>query len=575
MKIHELAQGSPEWHAHRATHFNASDAPAMMGVSPYKTRTDLLHEMHTGLVPEVDAATQCRFDDGHRYEALARPLAVQIIGEDLYPITGSSGKYSASFDGLTITDEIVFEHKSLNDELRDVLPKTVEGGTFDAPPNLPKLYRIQMEQQLMISGAVKCLFMASKWNGDTLVEERHCWYMPDDELRYQIIASWEQFAHDLKEYQPAPAAPVVMAAPVQALPAVLVQVTGEITVRDNFKVFETALRDFIEHRLIREPKTDQDFADLELQIKAMKAAEEALDSAEAQMLAQVQAVDMAKKTKDMLRELTTENRIMAEKLVKSEKERRRGEIVQSGVKALAQHIDALNERIGKVYMPINCMAADFAGAIKGMKSMSSMENAVATELARAKIEANAVADRIQVNLNYLAEDVPQGHAFLFADLPTIVLKANDDFRAVVDSRIAAHKEKRERDEAETRERIRKEEQDRIAREAVAAASSPVLSEKSVADQNASAFVDAVEAVGTNVASAPAGQPTAPESASVPKLATGQVIAPSGRVVEPLPHAPSPTRAALNNHLDALNEPDLKRVLSFVQSRFPMPEAQAA
>ena len=53
MKILDLIQGSPEWLAHRATHFNASDAPAMMGCSPYKTRAQLLREMHTGVVPEV------------------------------------------------------------------------------------------------------------------------------------------------------------------------------------------------------------------------------------------------------------------------------------------------------------------------------------------------------------------------------------------------------------------------------------------------------------------------------------------------------------------------------------------
>ena len=101
MKTHNLTQGSPEWLAYRATHFNASDAPAMLGCSPHKTRTELMHEMHTGLTPEVDAATQRIFDDGHRFEALARPLAEAIIGEELYPVVGSLGKLSASFDFLS------------------------------------------------------------------------------------------------------------------------------------------------------------------------------------------------------------------------------------------------------------------------------------------------------------------------------------------------------------------------------------------------------------------------------------------------------------------------------------------
>ena len=104
MITHTLIQGSAEWHAYRREHDNASDAPAMMGCSPYKTRNQLLHERHTGLTADVDAATQRRFDDGHRFEALARPLAEGIIGEDLYPVTGSSGRLSASFHGLTMDE---------------------------------------------------------------------------------------------------------------------------------------------------------------------------------------------------------------------------------------------------------------------------------------------------------------------------------------------------------------------------------------------------------------------------------------------------------------------------------------
>jgi predicted phage-related endonuclease len=55
MKILNLTQGSPEWLATRAQHFCASDAPAMMGVSKYKTRSDLLREKAT-----LDGSNQYR-----------------------------------------------------------------------------------------------------------------------------------------------------------------------------------------------------------------------------------------------------------------------------------------------------------------------------------------------------------------------------------------------------------------------------------------------------------------------------------------------------------------------------------
>ena len=48
MITHKLQQGTPEWHAFRAAHFSASDAPAMLGESPYKTRDQLLREKKLG-----------------------------------------------------------------------------------------------------------------------------------------------------------------------------------------------------------------------------------------------------------------------------------------------------------------------------------------------------------------------------------------------------------------------------------------------------------------------------------------------------------------------------------------------
>ena len=75
MQTVELQQGTPEWHAFRAAHYTASDAPAMLGISPYKTRNELLREKKLGITPELDAATQARMAKGHEYEAQARPVA--------------------------------------------------------------------------------------------------------------------------------------------------------------------------------------------------------------------------------------------------------------------------------------------------------------------------------------------------------------------------------------------------------------------------------------------------------------------------------------------------------------------
>lgn len=496
MQTHDLIQGSPEWHAHRATTYNASDAPAMLGCSPYETRTQFIARLATGIVPEVDAATQRRFDDGHRFERLARPLAEAIIGEELYAVTGSQDfgldkPLSASLDGSTITDETLFEHKSLNDDLRAVLPEGGKPGDAGTGSRLPKVYRVQMEQQLMVTGAGRVLFMASRWNSDDLpLEMRCCWYESDAALHAEILAGWKQASEDAKAYTPPAHSAVekIVAEPVEALPAPVVKVTGQIALVDNFKVFETRLREFLADKLIREPKTDADFVDLDAQIRQMKAAREALKSAEAQMLAQVEPIDVAKKSKDMLDKLLQQNVSMAEKILEAEKERRKGEIVAVGIKGLADHIAALNQRLGKPYMPV--IPADFGGAVKGLKSLSSMEDKVATELARAKIAAHEVADRLQINLTWLREHATD-YAALFPDTQQIIQKAPDDFKALAENRINAHKAEQARKEEEARAEIRRQEEarahaalraeeDRIRREAEEKARADMRAEQALA-----------------------------------------------------------------------------------------------
>lgn len=467
MEFHDFAQGSPEWHQHRATHFNASDAPAMMGCSPYTTRTELLTRMKTGIAAEVDTATQRRFDDGHRFEALARPLAEKIIGDDLYPVTGSSGKLSASFDGLTMDNGTAFEHKSLNDDLRAILPVTIDGGTFEAPAALPLHYRVQMEQQMLVSGAERVLFMASKWNGDELVEERHCWYFSDADLRSKIVAGWDQFEKDLADFVPEAKAAPVIAAPVETLPAVSVKVDGALAIVSNLPDFGTALRNFIA-KIPAQPSTDQEFADTEAACKSLKKAEEALEAAESNALAQLSDVDTMRRLVADFKALARATRLQKEKLVTQRKEAIKSEIVAGGIAALRKHIVELNAAMPDDYMPQ--VPADFGGVIKGLRTVDSIRNAVDTELARAKIAASEIANRIHANVKTIKES-----GLVVHDAAALVLKAPDDLAAVIAQRQAAEKARQE----EERERIRKEESDRLEREAAAKLAADIAAQKVV------------------------------------------------------------------------------------------------
>lgn len=460
MTFHDFPQGSPAWHQHRATHFNASDAPAMMGCSQYMTRNELLARMKTGITAEVDAATQRRFDDGHRFEALARPLAEKIIGDDLYPVTGSRGKLSASFDGLTLDNVSAFEHKSLNDELRRAIPEGDLGvGDSEVGGALPLQYRVQMEQQLLVAGADRVLFMASKWSGDDLVEERHCWYYPDAELRSKVVAGWQQFAQDLAVYTPAATeAPKPTGKAPESLPALRIEVTGAVTASNLSEFKAQALAVF--QGINRDLKTDDDFANAEATVKWAKGIEDRLAAAKESALAQTESIDALFRTIDDISAEARRVRLDLDKLVKARKDTMRSEIVATGVAAFAKYIRELNAAMPKDFMPQ--VQTDFGGVIKGLRTIDSITNAVDTELARAKVAASEIANRIHANIGKLdAANAPM----LFADMASLVLKQPDDLAAIIAQRLAAEAQRKEAE----RTRILAEEKAREEREAKAEA----------------------------------------------------------------------------------------------------------
>ncbi|WP_349984489.1 hypothetical protein ABRP17_016410 [Stenotrophomonas sp. WHRI 8082] len=405
MRIVNLVQGTPEWHAHRADHLNASEAPIMLGEFPNISRSELLKVRATGVAQEISWFLQQIFDNGHQFEALARPLAEDIVGEDLYPCVGTHGRLSASFDGLTLLEDTAFEHKTLNAILRACMTPDCVG------TDLPLYHQIQMEQQCMVSQAGRVLFMASEWKQDPqtdewqLVEERHCWYYPNPELRERIVPGWEQFEADVCAYQVVPVAePVVGKAPDQ-LPALRIELQGMVTASNlgDFRAHAMGVLSGINRNL----QTDSDFADAEQTVKWATAVEKKLDAAKAHALSQTADIDAMFRTMDDVKAETRRIRLELEKLVGKRKDERRIEIVQAGRTNVQEHYDQINSSMGQhaIAFPAQAVTAELGASIKGKKSFTSMEDAVSTAAANIKITASQLAERIRANVHIFEMEV--------------------------------------------------------------------------------------------------------------------------------------------------------------------------
>lgn len=448
MKIHNVAQGSPEWLALRAEHFTASEAPAMMGCSKYQSRTELLAQKKTGLTPEIDAFTQKNFDRGHATEALARPIVEQMIGEELYPVVGSKGQYLSSMDGLSMLGDIVLEHKLWNAELVDQVKAC----------DLSPTYYWQLEQQLMVSGAEYAIFVCSDGTEENMV---HMEYRAVPGRAEQLVAGWKQFEQDLAEFvAPAPKQVEAAGKAPDSLPALRIEVTGMVTA-SNLALFKSHALSVI-GSINRDLVTDQDFADAEQTVKWCKDVEGRIQAAKQHALSQTASIEELFRTLDDIGEETRTTRLNLDKLVKAMKDNRRAEILNGAANALNDHITAINKRLGS--FQISSFRADFAGAMKGKRTISSLQDAADSELARAKIEINAQADAIHANMVSYKE-LADGFEFLFSDIQGFIGKSNDDFCSLVRLRISDHKVAEEKRLEAERLRIRAEEQAKAERDA--------------------------------------------------------------------------------------------------------------
>ncbi|MBF8177219.1 YqaJ viral recombinase family protein [Herminiimonas contaminans] len=453
MITHDLVQGSQEWDEFRLNHFGASEAAAMLGLSPKVKRSELLHMKWTGNAKEFSKFVQERIlDKGHEVEAAARPHVESLLGEDLFPVTCSEGILSASCDGLTMGEDIAFEHKLWNEELGDSVTRGI----------VPDEYMPQCQQIMMVTGCTKVFFVVSDGTPDkcalTAVEPSPDWFE-------RIRTGWEQFEKDLETYTPPDVKAESVGRTPESLPSLRIEVTGMVTASNLAQFKEHALEVFA--GINRDLKTDQDFADAEKTVKWCGDVEDRLKAAKAHALSQTESIDVLFKAIDDITAEARNTRLELDKLVKARKEQVRTDIYNEGVNALRDHIAHLNDRLGKPYMPT--VQADFAGAMRGKKTVTSLRDAVSTTLATAKIEANATADKIEINLKAL-RDQAKDYAFLFSDTAQLVLKAADDCQAVITARISEHKQAEEKRLAAERERIAEEE--RVKAEAKAAAAQP-------------------------------------------------------------------------------------------------------
>ena len=189
----KLVQGTAEWHQHRSRFRNASETPAVMGLSPWVSPY-MLWEFKTGRRKPVTTYVMWR---GIELEPRAREAYEVSTGFVMEPAVMVEGDYSASLDGITFDETRILEVKCP--------AKGREGQTWieAASGKVPDHYYWQIQTQLMVSGASVCDFWVFEGSEGVLVE-----VLPVPEDMNKLRGAWDGFMNFVTSDTPPPIGPL-------------------------------------------------------------------------------------------------------------------------------------------------------------------------------------------------------------------------------------------------------------------------------------------------------------------------------------------------------------------------------
>jgi len=173
-------QGTSAWRDLRKKGIGASEAAAVLGLCPYNTpMTVFMDKTGRAQAFEGNFATE----KGQELEQKARSLFELLNMETFAPKLGVHPKYDflrASFDGVSDDGKSILEIKCPSLE---TLSLAKEG-------KLPDHYMIQVQQQLLVSGAEKCFFFVyHDKSGDYATVE----VLNNPDLQAKIVVGVENF----------------------------------------------------------------------------------------------------------------------------------------------------------------------------------------------------------------------------------------------------------------------------------------------------------------------------------------------------------------------------------------------
>ena len=468
MEILNLVQGSDEWLAARLDNFCASEAPVIMGDSPYMTRNGLLDAKKGWNASRDSSFKEKLFQRGHGVEKIGRQNFEIELLMDFPPLVGkrlvSGMDLLASFDGF---NQCPLEIKLLNtDLLENVRNETLE----------PKHYW-QLEHQMIVAGVLQCYFMCCDE-----IQSHYFMYHSIRERRDQLVAGWLQFKDDLESHELKAKVSVPVAAEYDVFPMLDIKVNGSEIIT-NIDPVLAQVKLLAEQENNKQLTTDQHFVDKKKVNDAVKLFRKEMKRRKAALTDEFKELRKVLKVFDEIEAILQPMQSKGEKLYNTENKRRKDELLEKGIKKVNDFIISKNFILSKFKSKgpkdlsgISQVFYDMSQCIKGKSNFQSMVDSIDQKVSELKIEFNADMDIISANYQYidLILEANNKYSSLFPDIKNYLLQNNETFREVMDSRIIKYEQelkiqveaeiKRKQEQKEREEKAKKEKQEREEKE---------------------------------------------------------------------------------------------------------------
>lgn len=182
-----VAQGTDEWKAIRRQYLTASQAPVLFGLSPYQSRLDLYEEKLFGREMPIDSYRVDLFARAYEAEAQAREWIMAHMGIRFEPSVLVSVEHPdllASLDGQDESGDAILEAKYMG-----------AGSVAEMKNRQFKPHHIcQIQAQLLVSGAKRCIYFATDPSGEAAVAEIE----PDTAYQGEIARLASEFMRNLR-----------------------------------------------------------------------------------------------------------------------------------------------------------------------------------------------------------------------------------------------------------------------------------------------------------------------------------------------------------------------------------------